>query len=90
MQITLNWSRTLSLSLALVYVALALVFAGAEGAVKTAFMAVLPLACIWGGEAMGGYVGPNWGGSITNSSPGLVFCILGWMLLLLPLIFIWA
>ncbi len=35
---------------------------------------------------MGGYKGATGGGGITETSPGIIICILGWVLLLLPLI----
>jgi len=47
---------------------------------------LFPLACIWFGEAMGGYVGPAGMMGITEPTPGIIICILGWLLLLLPVI----
>jgi hypothetical protein len=37
---------------------------------------------------MGGYTGPTTGIAITAPSPGLIVRILGWVVLLLPLIFV--
>jgi hypothetical protein len=89
MQITTSWNRILSSLLVLLYLIMAYKAVGAEGACKTAVLVIVPLACIWYGEAMGGYIGPNWHGSITGTSPGVIVCILGWVLLILPLIIMW-
>jgi hypothetical protein len=82
----MNWNRILSGLLAACYVVAAYIHASAEGACKVAIAVILPLACIWFAEAMGGYVGPTTSGAITSPSPGLIVCILGWLLLLLPVI----
>jgi hypothetical protein len=86
MVIRLNWNRILSGLLAIIYVVVAFAAGGAEGGFKVFGFVILPLACIWFGEAMGGYTGPTAGMSITAPSPGLFVCIAGWLLLLLPLI----
>jgi len=80
----MSWNRILSGLLAVSYVVLASCVAGAKGAFILTLFAILPLACIWFSEAMGGYIGPVWRGSITHSSPGLFVSIAGWLLLLLP------
>jgi hypothetical protein len=49
---------------------------------------ILPLACIWFGEAMGGYTGPSGSTWITGPTPGKVVCIAGWLFLALPLLLI--
>jgi len=51
-------------------------------------LVIFPLACIWFSEAMGGYTWPTTGIAITAPSPGLIVRILGWVVLLLPLIFV--
>ena len=73
---------------AVAYVVAAYVASGAESAFKIALCTILPLACIWFADAMGGYVGPTTMIAITNRSPGWAVCILGWVLLLLPLIIV--
>ena len=87
-----NFSRTLSLVIALIYLGIAslaalsaaklmgnlLIFGGAL---------LLPLACIWFGDELGEYVGG--GSSITQKSPGWMVKIGGWVLLLLPAIRYW-
>jgi hypothetical protein len=85
----MDWNRILSSLLALIYVIRAYETAGAEAVFKVIVLVIFPLACIWYGEAMGGYVGFRWGGSITNTSPGILVCVLGWVLLIIPLVLIW-
>jgi len=70
------------------YIIGAFVVGGTEGALKVLGFVILPLACIWFGDAMGGYIGPTWGPGITAPSPGLMVCIAGWLLLIVPLFFI--
>ena len=84
----LNWNRALSGLLAIIYIAVACVGSGAEFGFKAGMLVVLPLACIWFGEAMGGYIGPTPHGGFTSPTPGLVVCILGWVILILPVIFL--
>jgi hypothetical protein len=80
----MSWNRILSGLLAVGYIVFAFFAGGAKGALILAMFVILPLACIWFSEAMGGYIGPVWRGSITHSSPGLAVCVAGWLLLLLP------
>lgn len=85
---TLSWNRALSGLLAAVYIIGAFVAQGAEAGCKVVLLVIFPLACIWFSEAMGGYTGPTTGIAITAPSPGLIVRILGWVVLLLPLIFV--
>ena len=82
----MNWNRVLSVGVVAFYVGAGALGGGARGAFLAAAFSILPLACIWFSEAMGGYVGPAWRGAITGPSPGLMVCIAGWLLLLLPAI----
>jgi hypothetical protein len=82
----MSWNRILSGLLTAAYVVVALCGGGSEVAFKVALFSVLPLACIWFSEAMGGYTGPSWRGAITAPTPGLFVCIAGWLLLLMPAI----
>ena len=86
MIITLNWNRILSAALALIYIVGAFMGGGGEVGCKVLLFVILPLACIWFSDAMGGYTGLTMSMPITAPSPGLIVCILGWLLLLLPLI----
>jgi hypothetical protein len=82
----MSWNRILSALLALLYIIIAYQGGGGESAFKVGLCLVLPLACIWFGDAMGGYTGPVGLYGISATSPGVIVCILGWLLLLLPII----
>ena len=82
----MNWNRLISGLLAVSYLAIAFAHGGMEPAFKLGMCLILPLACIWFAEAMGGYTGPTSNMAITSPSPGVIVCILGWLLLLLPVI----
>jgi hypothetical protein len=83
---TMTWNRILSGLLAVIYIVMAFAGGGGETGLKVVAFVILPLACIWFGDEMGGYIGPTWGAGITAPSPGLIVCIAGWLLLLLPII----
>jgi hypothetical protein len=85
---TMGWNRILSGLLAVIYIVTALAGVGAEAGLVVFGFVILPLACIWFGDAMGGYTGPTAGMAITTPSSGLMVSIAGWVLLLLPII-IW-
>jgi hypothetical protein len=82
----MNWNRALSALLAVFFIVFGYLDAGAKDAWEAGLFVILPLACIWFCDAMGGYIGPVWRGNITAASPGVVICILGWILLLMPFI----
>ena len=82
----MNWNRVLSIVVVTLYIIVGAFVGGARAAFVATAFSILPLACIWFSETMGGYVGPVWRGAITGPSPGLVVCIAGWLLLLLPAI----
>ena len=88
MTITLNKSRIASSVLAAIYIAVGFTKEGGAGGFKVLAMVLLPLACIWFGDAMGGFTGPAGSVGITAPSPGVVINILGWLLLLLPIIMV--
>jgi hypothetical protein len=51
---------------------------------------ILPMACIWFGDAIGSVTGPttiflSGGPAITKETPGCAVVIAGWILLLMPL-----
>lgn len=82
----MNWNRILSSLVTVLYIIAGDESNGGETAFKAGTFVILPLACIWFADAMGGYVGPNWRGNITATSPSAIICILGWLILLLPFI----
>jgi hypothetical protein len=88
MTITLNKSRIASSVLAAGYIVSGFATEGGEGGLKVLIMVTLPLACIWFGDAMGGFTGPAGSIGITAPSPGMVVCIAGWIVLLLLILFI--
>ena len=66
------------------YVVAAYAYDSAEAAFKVGVFLILPLACIWFADAMGGHTGPTTSIPITAPTPGIIVLILGWLLLLLP------
>lgn len=83
---TMTCSRLLSGVLAAIYIVSAFYFGGVGPGFKMTIFLILPIACIWFSEPMGGYVGPVVHGMITSPTPAIVVCIGGWLLLLLPLV----
>jgi hypothetical protein len=86
----MNWNRALSALVAVIYLVIAAIHGGAEMALKVAMFLILPLACIWFSDAMGSYTGFGsmlWSSyPTTQQSPGVLVCIMGWVVLLLPVI----
>jgi hypothetical protein len=83
----MNLNRVLSSLVVVAYVAFALVHAGAKLAFVLAIGLLLPLGCIWFSEDMGRYCG--WmaaSAPITYPTPGKLVLIMGWILLLLPIV----
>ncbi len=80
-------SRILSGIIAVAYLVGAYFAADAETMWKVGLFLILPLACIWFSDAMGGYTGVGMGrGAITSTTPGCLVAFGGWLLLLLPVI----
>jgi hypothetical protein len=74
---------------AITYVVLATIARGPVLAIKVGICVILPLACIWFSESMGRYTGLGglaYGYPITEESPGILVCIMGWVVLLLPIV----
>ena len=82
----MNWNRLSSLAVAVAYLIIAYEHGGSETAWRIVLFLIFPLFCIWFGNEMGDFVGPVWGGSITAPTPRILVCILGWLLLLLPIL----
>lgn len=81
-------SRIISGTIAVIYLATAYVTADAEAIWMTGLFLILPLACIWYSEAVGGYTGLNFGTrpAISRATPGCFIAFGGWLLLIMPLI----
>ena len=88
LRMTLSWNRILSGLLAAGYVIGAFVTGGGEVGLKVLGFVILPLACIWFAEPMGGFTGLSGSIWITAPSPSIFVCIAGWLLLVVPLLFI--
>lgn len=80
----LTWNRILSALVGAIY--LIMVIRGVEAAGIVALFLIMPLACIWFADAMGGYTGPTTSMAITEISPATIVRILGWLVLLLPVV----
>jgi hypothetical protein len=78
--------KVISGVIALVYVALALVFLGPPDALETVASCAVPILMIWMPEMMGDYTG--WGvlhgRPIARPSPAGLVWLAGWVTLLLP------
>lgn len=80
--------KIISVLISVVYLVFAYITGGIELLLKILLFLLLPLACIWFGEAMGNYIGPAFGvrPHITKESPGCLVTFMGWVLLALPLV----
>jgi hypothetical protein len=85
-------SRIVSAIVAVVYVGVAFAADGVGAGVRVFTFCLLPLACIWFPHAMGDYVGSTIFERITAPSPAFLVFLLGWVVLLLPVLvlpFLW-
>jgi hypothetical protein len=84
----MTWNKIISTLVAVSYLVVAFLASGGKGVFGVVLFLILPMFCIWFSDAMGGYTGffPI-GDSITQQSPGILVRILGWVLLLLPIMF---
>ena len=78
--------RIASAVVAVFYVVLAFLMEGAETAFRVIIFLILPLGCIWYGEALGSFTGLMRGQYVNATSPGWLVTFIGWIILLLPLI----
>jgi hypothetical protein len=74
-------NKALSLAVVVLYVVAAYRTGGGEAAFKTAFGLLLPLACIWFSEPLGGYTGTIRGQLMTSYTPVWLVCAGGWLVL---------
>lgn len=78
-------SRIISGIIATCYLVAAYIVNGPLMTLRMAGFLILPLACIWFSNEMGGYTGTGFGrGGVTEKSPGWAVAFAGWLLLLLP------
>ena len=85
---TLSWNRILSGLLAAGYVIVAFATVGGEAGFKVLAYVILPLACIWFSEPIGGFTRSSGNFLSTAQWSSIVVCIAGWLLLIVPLFFI--
>lgn len=77
--------RILSAIIMLTYIIGGYFSEGLEAAFQATALSVLPFFCIWFPNPMGHGIGSRIGGAhITNSSPGCLIQLVGWILLLSP------
>jgi len=86
----MSWNRLLSVLVAVTYIVFAAIHGGAEMAFKVVVFLILPLACIWFSDAMGAYTGffPLGDYPVTQQSPGILVCVVGWVVLLMPVVIV--
>lgn len=70
------------------YMALAIATGGEQECLEVVLFSVLPIACIWFPEVLGDYTGYAMmrGPAITSGSPPGCVSVIGWLLLLLPVV----
>jgi hypothetical protein len=78
---TLSWQRFVSVGLATAYVVSAFIRSGPLATVQMTMYSVLPVACIWFPEVLAEFLG-----GITHASPPGFVSVLGWVVLLVPLL----
>ena len=75
-------SRLASGAVAVVYVVGAVVLGGPVDGLRISAFCLIPLGCIWFPESLGDYIG----GNVNAPSPPFLVFILGWIVLLLPMV----
>jgi len=83
-----NKGKCASIIVSALYLLAAFLTGNIEDVVRLAGFLIIPLACIWFGDDMGGWIGFSRAGGprITQASPGCLVVFVGWVLLLAPLI----
>jgi len=82
-------SRLLSLLVVLTYVALVFTYGESGWLIRLVLFLIVPMVCIWFPEAMGSYMGYGLATvGVTEESPPGCILIIGWVLLLLPVIMV--
>lgn len=84
-----NRSKALALGIAFVYLVITIISWGLEGFLKVSLYLILPLACIFFSDAMGGHTGVGGLGGgpwVTKPTPGTFIAFMGWVLLFFPVV----
>lgn len=80
-------NKILSAIIAGAYIGIAYFTDGGETAFRFGMFLIVPMACIWFGDSMGGYAGGTMRGQyISSTTPGCLVVAGGWLLLILPVI----
>lgn len=79
-------TKLLSLIISIGYLIIAYHNGGTKELFRFVIFLVLPLACIWFSNEIGGYTGSARLTPITSESPGCLIRLIGWFLLFLPII----
>ncbi len=79
-------ARTLSLLLALGYVLFAFLAGEVQAALGMSGFLLVPLGCIWYPDVVGEWTGTVGFHHVSSASPEILVKILGWFLLLLPVL----
>ena len=93
-RIQANWNRLTSLLVAIAILTIFSMGGGGEAFLRMAIYLMLPMACIWFSEAMGSIANGTFGVfskvPITQTTPGPIMVIAGWIGLVAPVIWLIA
>ena len=79
----MNWNRFLSAAVAACYLTFLAMVGGFPSAFRGCGNLVLPMACIWFGDELGGITGTfGLGAGVTDTTPGCAVKFGGWLVLL--------
>ncbi|HCE44823.1 MAG TPA: hypothetical protein DET40_14885 [Lentisphaeria bacterium] len=79
-------SRIISALIAVAYVVLVYVFRGGASAMDAGMLLLIPLACIWFSDELGGS-SSEVGEENVKRTPAKLIAILGWIILVTPIVF---
>jgi len=83
--------KYIAAGISIIYLLLAGIYGGGAVFIRMFLFLLLPMACIWFSDEMGGVTGVRMrmiGPRITQPSPGCMVKFMGWVLLLLPIIWV--
>jgi hypothetical protein len=83
-----NKGKAIALGIAFFYLIGASFLEGAKGFFRILLFLILPLGCIFFSDALGSYTGFSrpLGPRVTKTTPGCFIALIGWVLLLFPLL----
>lgn len=83
--LNIDKERLISFSIALVYIVFTLIFGGIY-VIATIIYLIFPMAAIWFSDELGDYTGSIGRNYIDTKSPGCIVKVIGWVMLMLPLL----